>query len=68
MTRQRWLLAMSAVVAAGAAWLAVDNVGDGQPIPAVCFALSSAVFLVQTVVLVVIGRRGRAPGGVRRRR
>ena len=28
MTRQRRLLAMSAVVAAGTAWLTVDKVGD----------------------------------------
>ena len=68
MTRQRRLLAMSAVVAAGTAWLTVDNVGDRDWVPAVCFALMSAAFLVQTVLLVVIRRRGPAPGGGRPRR
>ena len=53
MTRQRRLLAMSAVVAAGTVSL---TVGDRDRVPAVCFASMSTAFLVPTVLLVVIRR------------
>ena len=52
-----WVTWLCGIIAAVQAWAFVDNILDSEWILAVCFGLATAVFIVQTVVLLRLRRR-----------